>query len=150
MTLREELLELVDDVRGLLAPDELDQRTSKLTIITRAWAGGRVRSGAKWDQVVLELPQRYKVQQLSAKQAEFLLGSGGRYSPGDAVRVVVTPAYTGGGYTEAQLKPPVPQSGTEIIYLLDGAVAGEYSLAGLKLDRPYRYELTLLRTNRTP
>ncbi len=140
MSLRTDLLPVVDGARDLLSPSNLDQRTSALTIRQRTWDGGRAGAGTPTDDDTA-LPQRYRIDTLSAKEVH---GSGGRYRHGD-VKVVVTPSHTGGGYTLAQLRPTVA-TGVEVVYVITGALAGDYELVELKASRPYRYELILRRT----
>gem|GEM_PF-6946013 len=61
----------------------------------------------------------------------------------------ITPAGGGVGYTVDQLKP-AGADGVEILYVLSGAVAGEYAIVHLHTERPFRYEIVLRRRRRTP
>lgn len=150
MTLRDDLLPIVDAVRAITGDLQLDQRPSKLTIRTRVWSGGRIGVGSSSDSE-LELPQHYKIREVSSRE---VAGSAGRLEIGD-LQVVVTPQSTDGngfttGYTAEQLAPVFSAPGSEAIYIVSGQINGEYSRIDLRRDRPYRFVLTLRRTNRTP
>ena len=146
MSLRTRLIPLVERCRAITGSERLDQRPSRLTIRTRTWSGGRTGDGTATDSD-LELPQHYKIKELSVRE---IASSGGRFEIGD-LRVVVTTRddYTDTGYATAQLAPEVSK-GTEVIYLLSGQIEGEYSRIALTSDRPYRRELVLRSTRRTP
>lgn len=155
MSLRTDLLPVVDAARAITGAAQLDQRTSQLTIRTRTWSEGKINRGTKSDSDLV-LPQQYKITQATAGQVERLLGSGGSYQPGQHVLVVVTPAWYAddgvtqlGGYTDAQLKPS-GSPGVEVLYLITGALSGEFTLVGFYVTRPYRRELLLQRRNASP
>lgn len=149
MSFRTDILPLVDECRAIAGVDDMDQWTTQLTIRTRVWSGGRVKAGTPAD-TDLVLPQRYKISQLSPEAAQKILGTGGTYNPGDHVLVRnITQAFAGGGFTAQQLAPQAV-TGTEIIYILTGAITGEFELVNITSTRPYRHTLLLFRTNRTP
>lgn len=145
MSLRTDILPVVDELRGLAGPSNFDVRTTRLTIRTRVWSGGRRGSGVSQD-TDLVLPQIYKVVLLTTKE---IAGSGGRYEMGDVRIGPITPASTSGGFTSEQLKPSGAQ-GTEIIYVLTGAVTGEYALVSLNTDKPFGYYLVIRKMRTTP
>lgn len=148
MSLRDDLLPVVDAARKIT--EDLGQRTTALTIRTRTWSGGRIGLGASSDSDLV-LPARYSIKELSATQVnQIVSGSGGAYGPGRYIRLWVTPAFTGGGYTQDQLDPD-GSDGVEIIHILSGSgINGNFKLVSITLGRPYRYELVLVQRNETP
>lgn len=146
MTLRTDLLPIVEAARRLTGSAVLDQRPSQLTIRTRTWSGGRIDDGTATDSDLV-LPQHYKIKELSSRE---IASSGGRYEVGD-LRIVVTPQHDGNeGYSAEQLAPSVTARGVEVIYIVSGQIQGEYSRIDLKRDRPYRFELVIRRSKRSP
>jgi hypothetical protein len=146
MSLRTDLLPVVDLLRGLTGPTELDIRTAQLTIRTRTWSGAEVGLGTYTDSDLV-LPQQYKVTSLSTKE---VASSGGRFSD-DAIRFgPVTPAFTGGGYTPEQLNPGATADNVEVIHILTGQVNGNFRLASLLTERPFSYIMVLNRRRDTP
>jgi hypothetical protein len=79
-----------------------------------------------------------------------IASSGGRLKLEDIIVGPITPPYPGGGCSEAQLAPTVTDDVTEVVYVLSGAVNGEYTLLALSTDRPFRHMLTLRRKETTP
>lgn len=144
MSLRTDLLPVVDELRALAGPSGFDVRPVRVTIRTRVWSGGRAGLGTPTD-TDLVLPQIYKVRELKSQE---VAGSGGRYELGDVKVGPITPAYTGGGYSRAQLAPE-GANGTEVAYLLSGAMAGEYNRISVETDRAFGYYLVLRRSRRT-
>lgn len=145
MSLRTSLLPIVEACRTIAGTTGLDIRTAQLTIRTRTWSGGRAGVGTPTDSNLV-LPQRYKVVQLSARE---IASSGGLYQLEDLRVGPITPAQGGSGYSLAQLVPS-GADGVEILYVLSGAVVGEYALVQANTTRPFRYELVLRRRRRTP
>lgn len=146
MTLRTDLLPVVDTLRALTGPSVLDIRTAQLTIRTRVWSGGYIGEGTAADSDLV-LPKQYKVENLTSKE---VASSGGRFEDG-AMRIgPITPDYVTGGYAPSDLKPTVTNDATEVIYILAGQVAGEYSLAQLRTDKPFSYFITVNRKRTTP
>lgn len=147
MSLRTDLLSIVDAVRAVTGPDALDQRPHQLTIRTRTWSGARLKQGTATD-VDLVLPQKFRIKDVSLAE---VMSSGGMVEMGDIKVEHITPSNGVVGYTADQLKPPVTTQNVERIYILTGGpMEGEYSLADLKLDRPYSYQLTLRKSITTP
>lgn len=141
---RQRLLALVDSIRPIAAP----LRTTMVTIRKRTWSGDQVGDGASTD-IDLVLPPYVKVEELSNKE---IADSGGKFLDG-AVRVgPITPQYfsagSSGGFTPSDLSPDAESDSVEIIYLLTGAITGEFRVASSYSSRPFRYELTLNRTRR--
>ena len=159
MSLRTALLPALDQIRSILGPSGLDLRPTSITVVQRFWSGGRRGVGTSTDTTVAAIPPFVKVRQV--KQRE-VAESGGRYEIGDVIAGPITPAYTNpttgatGGFTEAQLDPPVTTQGVENVYILgqqSGAtgIVGEYQLVDFKSrDRAFRFELVLRRRATSP
>jgi hypothetical protein len=151
------MLPVFDRLRAKTGPTGFDIRPTSLTVVTRRWTSGLV--GVEPSDLVspaftdsrLELPSVFKVRQMSTRE---IASSGGRYEAGDAKLGPITPAYTKadgsqGGVSEAQLKPDGDE-GTEIVYVLAGAHAGEYALIALVSTAPFAWWLVLGRRQTTP
>jgi hypothetical protein len=177
MTLREDLLPLVDACRQIT--EDLDQRTTGLTIRTRTWSGSVIGQTSDADSEVvtdsnselvqtnsasnavqversytdsdLVFPRRYHCRILSDKDtAQIITASGGRFVPGRYVKMWFTPSFTGGGYQQTDLVPVVNDDSQEVIYVLSGnGLNGDYTLVSFNADRPYRYEMILRQRNAT-
>lgn len=146
MTLRTDLLPIVDELRALAGPSGFDVRTSRLTVRTRTWAGGRRGLGPASDSD-LDLAQIYKIREVSTRE---IASSGGLFEMGDIKVGPITPTdVSGGGYTAAQLAPE-GQTGTEVIYVISGDLAGEYARVELNKSKPFSWYLTLRRRRTTP
>jgi len=146
MSLRTDLLPVVDLLRGLTGPDVLDIRTAQLTIRTRTWSGTEVGEGTPTDSDLV-LPKNYRVDSLTTKE---IASSGGRFSD-DAVKVgPITPAFDGGGYTPEMLNPGATADNVEVIHILTGQVNGNFRLASLLTERPFSYIMVLNRRRDTP
>jgi hypothetical protein len=149
MSLRDDLLPVVDEARKIT--QDLGQRTTSLTVRTRTWSGTRPGDGIPTD-VDLVIPARYSIKELSPSAVNQLVSnSGGSYGPGRYVKLWVTPAFNGGGYTQEQLSPDNSADNVEIIYVLAGSgINGEFNLCTMNVGRAYRYELLLVQRNATP
>jgi hypothetical protein len=140
------LRKLADGARQY-ASDLTGIRTNRVTIRTRTWSGTRLRQGDPTD-VDLELPARYPVRYLTGQE---ISSSAGQYETGDVLVRHITPSDgTGVGYTPAQLQPAVTTNNVELIYILVGEHAGEYTLIDLRTFRPFSYEMVLRRKSTTP
>lgn len=151
------MLPVFDRLRALTGPSRFDIRPASLSVVTRKWTSGIV--GVEPDDATkpafvdarLDLPAIYKVRQVTTRE---IASSGGRYESSDVKVGPITPAYTNadgstGGVSEAQLKPD-GDAGTEILYELVGAHAGEYALIGLVSTAPFGWWLVLGRRETTP
>ncbi len=146
MTLRTDLLPVVDELRALAGPSGFDVRTSQLTVRARTWAGGRRGLGPATDSDLV-LPQIYKIREVKTQE---IASSGGLFEMGDVLVGPITPTdVSGGGFTAAQLAPD-GQTGTEIVYVITGDLAGEYSRVELNKSKPFSWFLTLRRRRTTP
>ncbi len=141
-TLREDLLPTVDDGRALV--DDLGFRTSSLTIRTRTWSGEPGVSAQVDDDLVITPPP--KIRQVTGRE---VAGSAGRYEEGDLRADKITPSYSGGGYTPAQLKPD-GADGVEVLYIVGGPNAGEYTLQDDDFTKNFGYTLILRRKLTNP
>ena len=146
-TLRTDLLEVADELRGLRNPDILDQLQSQLLIRTRTYTDGKRTARGTYTDSDLLLNQDYKFRQLTTRE---IASSGGKYEMGDNIVGPITPFNGSIGYTEAQLQPKPPRDGVDIIYVVLGAHAGEYSRVEFRSTRPYRYEIVIRRRVTTP
>ncbi len=147
MSLRTSLLKTVDTVRAVLSKSSIDERTTSVTIRTRTWTGGRVGADGGTSDSDVTLTPRPRVKELSQRE---IAGSGGRYQAGDVRVGPITPAWSSGGYTAAQLAPVITANGIEILYVLAGGIAGEYSRVDLETARSHSYFLVLRRLRATP
>lgn len=148
--LADKLKQRLQKIRGI--PVTMGLRPNAVSVITRTWASGRVGNGTFDDGVPLVLSPTPKVREMSTRE---IASSGGRYEMGDLVVGPITPSYTGppaGGYSVDQVAPKVSpdQTGVEVIYLVTGSDAGEYSRISLNSDFALHYTLTIRRSNRTP
>lgn len=148
MSLHDDLLAVVDEVRNILSPSELDQIRHQVTIRTRTWSGGAKGLGTKSDSDLV-LPQKFRVDRIHAAE---VASSGGQYEMGDVKVLHITPADSthSVGFTTAQLKPPITTDAVERIYLLTGEHGGEYALVELQNFKNYGWTLVLRRRDTTP
>lgn len=141
MSLRERMKATADKVRAIASRPGLDQRPTSVTIRTRTWLGGRRGAEGGTNDADLLLVPTPRVRELSTRE---IASSVGRYVAGDVMVEQITPAYAGGGYTEAQLAP-LTTTGNEIIYVLAGDVSGEFARVDLSTDDPHGWTLVLRR-----
>lgn len=134
------LRKIADDARKIAIPI----RTTRVTIRTRVWTGARGRG----TPTVTDVPLAAYIPVRNPTSSE-VATSGGQLKMGDVLVGPVTPEFAGGGYTLAQLEPAATDALTEIVYVLSGAVEGEYRRVADDTTRPFRYMLTLRRANLT-
>lgn len=152
MSLRTSLLPVADVVRSLASPETLsggvglDTWINTLTVRTTTWSGGRPGSGTATHADLVLVPNP-EIRELSDHE---LAGSGGRYTAQDLRVQHITPEYTDGGYSPLQLAPDVSSAAVEIVYVIEGPLAGEYTLVGSSFADPFEYQLTLRRRRTTP
>lgn len=140
------MLRQADLARNLRGSTGLDVATSQLKIVQREWTNGRRGDGEVIETVLTTLPKKYRIRSLSSKE---VASSGERYQAEDVRVEHVTPAYSGGGFTPEQLRPAGGE-GREIVYVLSGAIAGDYQLVEFNSDRPFSYTLVLRRVRTSP
>ncbi len=145
MSLRTEILPVFDRLRALTGPKGFDIRTAQLTIRKRVWSGGRRGAGTSRDEDKI-LPKIYKARHVTARE---ISSSGGRFEAETLCIGPITPPYSGGGYSKEDLAPE-GANGIEVIYILSGAISGEYKLAQLDAEKPFGYFVYLNRLRTTP
>lgn len=128
-----DLLEEVDDARAIC--DELGIRRTTVVLRTRTWSSGKMQTGTSTTASTEILPRPH------------VDGSAGD----PEIKLHITPKFTGGGYTPAQLAAG-DVAGVESYFAVtfpDG-VERAYALAprGLDTTRPLRYTLRLLSLDR--
>ena len=148
MSLHDDLLAVVDEVRNVLSPTELDQIRHQVTIRTRTWSGGAKGIGTATD-VDLVLPQKFRVDPMTIADVS---GSGGNYEIGDIQVRHITPTNADHtvGFTPEQLDPTITTDAQEVLYVVTGPHAGEYALQDLRNFKNYSWTLVLRRRNTTP
>lgn len=137
MALRDDLLPVFGDARALV--EGFGLRTSGLSVQVSRWPG--VPGDGRPAVTVLAISPSPKIRTVNMRE---IASSGGRYLDGDVRVTKITPSYAGGGYTEAQLRP-VANERTEVVYVVTGAMAGDYVLVDSDFSRNFGYELTLRR-----
>lgn len=139
MSFRTSFLKTVESIRRIAGPSGFDIRLSQITVRTRRWTG-RVGIPPYTDSDLV-LPQSYPVRQITGQEA---FSSGGKYETDDLLVNHVTPSDGNGtGFSAEQLMPPVTTDDTEIIHILTGSHAGEYTCMDLRNFRPFTTQLVL-------
>ena len=108
MSLRSDLIPVVDDARALVAG--LGLRRYTVIVRTRVWSGGKIGSGDATD-TDLEVTPAPKVERLPVR---LVASSGGIYEEGDLLVSKISASYV-----EADLVA-APTGGTEILWILNG------------------------------
>jgi hypothetical protein len=147
MSIRSSALKLAGKLRALPSSPGVDIYMTSVTIRTRTWAGGRVNAEGGYSDSNILITPRPKVREVAQRE---ITGAGGRYEAGDVKVGPITPTYSGGGYTIAQLAPTASSNGVEILYVLAGAIAGDYKRIDLQTDRALSYFLILRRKRSSP
>jgi len=159
-TLRDDLLDVADSIRGI--PDELGVRLFKVSIRVRTWNGSRpgVDSSSSSDTNTYFWVDggchRIRVRQLTQRE---IIASGGLYTDQDLRIGPITPPYPGprspANNSAYSIFEPAPNgSPVEIFFKVEGpgmAASGSWFKA-IKTDvtRPFRYEFVVQRTGEVP
>ncbi len=150
MSLRSAMLKVANTIRGIPSKASIDVYTTAVTVRVRTWAGGRIEADGGYSDSDTVITPRPYVRELTQRE---IAGSGGRYTAGDVRVDGITPFHAGNagiGYTEAQIAPVATTNGVEILYVLSGAIAGEYMRIDLATDDPIEFVLVLRRKRATP
>lgn len=107
MSLRSDLIPVVDDARGLVA--DLGLRRYTVIVRTRAWSGGKVGFGDPTDTDLTITPAP-RVERLPVR---LITNSGGIYEEGDLLVSKISASYEESDLVAA------PTSGTEILWILN-------------------------------
>ena len=156
MALRDDLLPVVDSLRGLAGEFGFRPFTA-VTLRTRTWSGGRPGAGAAADATLALTAggQPAKVRRLSTREVH---GSAGRYTEGDLLVGPLTPAFTRpdlttGGYTAAALTPTSTSRAVErhVVLVGPGEPAGGsvWTIVDARFEGSLGYTLVITRTERT-
>lgn len=150
MSLRSAMLKTANKLRGIPSKPSIDVNTTSVTVRTRTWVGGRIGKEGGYFDDDLEIVPRPRVREISQRE---ITGPAGRYQAGDVRVSGITPSHSenpGIGYTEDQIAPPATSGGIEVIYVLEGAMSGEYTRVDLQTDDELEYALFLRRKRTTP
>jgi hypothetical protein len=144
VTLRDDLLPDIDDLRGI--PEELGFRRYQVTLRKRTWSGGEPGKGAPTNTDTHLKPAPF-VRRVTARE---VAESGGTYQAGDFRIDRITPAFNDavagltGGFAPGQLRLTVTQLSDDAIVVLTGD-EGEIActLVEVRFDRAFRYSLVV-------
>lgn len=125
-TPRDNWIRIANTAKDIKLPTQLDAAPHRLTIRTRIWGSGTIGEGSPTDSDLI-LPQKFKVRSVTNREVS---GSGGRYELGDVRVSGITQRPSDEnvtGYTVEQLAPVSGAPNVEVIYILSGPMAGEYT-----------------------
>ena len=108
MTLRADLIPVVDDARAVVAG--LGLRRYTVAVRTRVWSGGKIGSGDPTDTDATITPAP-KVERLPVR---LIANSGGIYEEGDLLVSKISASYAESNLVAA------PSAGTETLWILNG------------------------------
>ncbi len=150
-TLRDDLLPDVDDLRGLAG--ELGFRPYASVVLRETtWSGTRPKDGTSTvaDLALAAGGYPARVQLVSSRVVQ---ASGGRYVDGDMRIGPLTPAFSGGGYTPAQLaaSSSAPNVERHVVLVGPGEPGGGsyWTIVGTEFSEALGYSLVVRRTERT-
>ena len=120
--------------------------TTAITVVIRTF-DKRAGVGIYHDEEVAVL-DHYPVRELKARE---VASSGGLYQSGDIkIEQITKPITTGGGWTEAQIKPALEfdakTQDKRVLYLATGDIKGAFALVDLKSDDIASWSMVLRRT----
>ena len=154
-TLRDDLLDVVDDIRGI--PGDLGLRLFTVSVIVVTWTGARPGVGSSTTTVtrVKAGLGRFDVKVRNVSQRD-AIASGGLYTDQDIEVGPITPPFVGidEGNATTELDPPTTTTAREVFYRVTGpgmaSTSGDtYEKIGQRVDRSFRYMLTLRKTAQT-
>jgi hypothetical protein len=145
VSIRSDLLSVVDDLRGIPSSSDFDLRRYRVVLRTRTWPGGQPGLGTPTD-VDMEILPRPKVRPLSPQE---IASSGGTFQQGDWMVDKITPDYGTGGYTPGAIHIRPGANNQDVAVLLIGD-EGTIECDAVKFwhDRAFTYRM-VVRTNRT-
>ena len=110
MSIRDDLIPVVDEIRGSVVDEVAGLRLHTVVVRVRTWSGGRPGLGTATD-VDVELAPKPRVRPVPER---WINGEGGRYQAGDRTvdRISAT-------YDRADLKPTA-DTDEQVLYLVDG------------------------------
>jgi len=157
-TLRDDLLDVADDIRGI--PGDLGLRLFSVSVVVVTWTGARPNAPGSTKTVTVTPIKTglgafdVKVRNVSQRDA---IASGGLYTDQDLEIGPITPPFVGldEGNSLSELDPPMAATAREILYRIAGPgmndPAGDYfEKIGQRADRPFRYVLTVRKTAQRP
>lgn len=157
MTLRDDILDVIDDIRGI--PDELGIRLFTVAVMSRTWSGERpglgIATNSTTPLMVAHGEFNARVRGLTSKD---VLASGGLYTSEDVKVGPVTPPFLGSdadGDAIVIFDPPgKPGQGTELFFRITGpgySAAGDwFKKIDVETSKPFSYFLTLRKTGKKP
>lgn len=152
MSLRDDLLPLVDEIRGSV-PGDLGLRPHTVTVRVRTWSGARPGLGTKTDVDTLIRNAGYnpKVAEVTTKD---VVASGGFYQSGDFRIGPITPEYTGGGTALATQDPATTSTAREVLYKIEGpglpSTGAWFKRVSDTTLKSFRNEIVVRRTAEAP
>lgn len=146
MTLRDDLLELAEDVREI--PGEFGVRLFSVDVFKRVWSGERVGLGSGYDssEVVLVATFNPKVVQVSSRD---IIASGGLYQEQDLRVGPMTPTKV----DVSAFDPPVGTQPMELFFRITGPgyeAGAWFKKVNQLTTRPFRYEFVVRATAEKP
>lgn len=134
MTLRDDLIPVIDDARQLI--DDFGLRRFTVVVRKRTWSGGQLGLGTATN-VDLTLSPKPKVGDVPENLA---FGEPGKYETGDRLVRKISASYT-----RAQLDGGTLAAGEELVWMLDDI---EYSLVEVAEHRNFEWRALVRRRNR--
>lgn len=111
MSIRDDLIPLVDEVRSEIVDEVAGLRLSTVVVRTRTWSGGELGRGTPTD-VDLELEPKPRVRDPEPRQRS---AAPGKFEDGDRVVDKVSATYTSDELDGGELA-----AGAELFWLIDG------------------------------
>lgn len=136
MSLRSELIGLVDEVRDQVIDEEIGLRLHTVQTRRRTWSGGEVGRGTTSDVTTTLSP----APKVSDPPARLTVGAGGKFEAGD--RYVSKISAT---YSASQLSGGALAAGVEFCWLIDGQ---PYRVVGEPEEKYLGWRVHLRRMNR--
>lgn len=134
MTLRDDVIPVVDDARQLI--DDLGLRLDTVQTRRRSWSGGQPGSGTATNTDVAITPKP-RVKDVPER---WIHNAPGRYERGDKMVTRISATYT-----RAQLTGGTLAAGEEFVWLIDSV---EYAVIGEPEEQAFEWRVQLRRRNR--